>query len=179
MEDVFWAMMQEMPFSQITCKELYRRANVSHNTFYYYFKNIDDVAAQLFDRAAIKELPLMMLSLVAAGQEAKDIVRQIPNFEERFRKVRLMATNASSIIQSYMMDIAINSWLLKLGITEKDMTLEDHVDLTFLIGGAIATLGSEYSNDLNNILAFPQREIGQGLIAKLTSFQERGNKSKA
>ncbi len=37
MEDAFWNMLSEMPYHEMTGKELRGRAGVSHNTFYYYY----------------------------------------------------------------------------------------------------------------------------------------------
>ena len=48
-EEAFWKLLEEMPYNDISIKQLTKQANVNHKTIYYYYKNIDDIAKQLFE----------------------------------------------------------------------------------------------------------------------------------
>lgn len=49
MREVFWELLEEKPYSAITVKLITQRAGVNHNTFYYHFQNIDDMAMRFFE----------------------------------------------------------------------------------------------------------------------------------
>ena len=49
-EDAFWALLEEMPYEDISIKRLSSQANVNHKTIYYYYNNIDDIAKELFEK---------------------------------------------------------------------------------------------------------------------------------
>ncbi len=177
MEETFWQMMEEMPFAQMTCKELYGRAGVSHNTFYYYFGNMEDVAEKMFERAAIKEMPMLVLGSLAAGESYLDTIADIPNIEERFHKIKVMAASDADTLKRYEYETAVNIWFPLLGITTADLTPEDMVDINFALGGAIAVLASEYVTSPAEMFAFAQRKVGQGVVGKLQELKARGAKA--
>lgn len=47
-EEVFWQLLEELPYGQISIKKLADRAGVNHKTIYYYYENIDALAKNLF-----------------------------------------------------------------------------------------------------------------------------------
>ncbi len=176
MEEAFWNMLEEMPYTEMTCKELYGRAGVSHNTFYYYFHNIEDVAECMLDRAMIKEMPAILLSTIGTGQNLDETIRSVPNFDDRFRKVHFIAKNGGPLLKQCFPEALAKFWFPALGIDEADLTPEDYVDFTFILNGAVAILGSDNITDISDVAAFVEREIGRGIVAKISHLRERSGK---
>ena len=44
LSDAFWQLLEEMPYSKITVKEIVDRCQVNRNTFYYHFQDIPALA---------------------------------------------------------------------------------------------------------------------------------------
>ena len=60
MREVFWELLEEKPYSAITVKLITQRAGVNHNTFYYHFQNIDDMAMRFF----VGNVPTKLVDMV-------------------------------------------------------------------------------------------------------------------
>ena len=46
-EEAYWALLESMPHEKITIGQLCTKAHINHNTFYYHYQNIDDLANQI------------------------------------------------------------------------------------------------------------------------------------
>ena len=57
MEDAFWGMLADMPYHKMTSREVCKRSGVSHNSFYYHFENLDDMARQMLNGLFVPERP--------------------------------------------------------------------------------------------------------------------------
>ena len=175
MEDAFWDMLAEMPYHDMTGKEVRVRAGVSHNTFYYYFENMDDMARKMFDRIVITEAPLVILSVMAGDSTIDDAKARIPQGELRIKRISLLARSGSSLLTDMLRETLINAWLNTVGLEEDDLTEADRMDLTFMFGGVITLLSSDYTDDTDLLTAFAQGEIGQGMFRKMQQLAKRGN----
>lgn len=165
MEDAFWSMLAEMPYHEMTGKELRGRAGVSHNTFYYHFDNMDDMARQMFERLAIPEVPLALMSTMAGGAHTVDeLAEQIPDFEERFARMRLLAGSGSPLLTGLIREAIVHTWLAAMGVSEDNLTSDDRVDITYAFGGMLALFGSDLTDEPQVIAAFTQREMGQAVF---------------
>ena len=80
MEDAFWGMLADMPYHKMTSREVCKRSGVSHNSFYYHFENLDDMARQMLNGLFVPELPLALLSVVdGSGETAARLERRGPH----------------------------------------------------------------------------------------------------
>ena len=169
MEDAFWEMLAEMPYHKMTGKELRERAGVSHNTFYYYFSDMDDMARKLFDGLNIAQGPIAAFAALQQGKDPASVAATIPDFRERYRKVCLLAGSGSPMLVGMLRNAALTAWLDAVGLDEAELTTEDRIDLEFAFGGGIAVFASGMVDDPKAFMGFPDREIGRGV---LTKFQE-------
>lgn len=174
MEDAFWNMLSEMPYHEMTGKELRGRAGVSHNTFYYYYESLDDMARKMFEGLNIAQGPLTVLAVMQRGGAPAEVVEAIPDFPERYRRVRLLAGSGSPMIMGMLRDAVTVAWLDAAGLREEDLTPEDRIDLGFAFGGAIALLGSGAIDDPAALAGFSEREVGAGVLAKMQGLAQRG-----
>lgn len=103
-----------------------------------------------------------------------EVVEAIPDFPERYRRVRLLAGSGSPMILGMLRDAVTAAWLAAVGLREEDLTPEDRIDLGFAFGGAIALLGSGAIDDPAALAGFPEREVGAGVLAKMQGLAQRG-----
>lgn len=173
-EDAFWDMLEEMPYHKMTGKEICTRAKVSHNSFYYHFDNMDDMAQKLFDRMIVPEIPAMFLSAFGAGNRIFESIERIPDCEKRFSRMCLLAGSGSPFLIALVRDAVMDAWFQAVGINERDLTVEDRIDLIFICGGAFAVLSSGMASfDSEALRTFPEREVGHGVMEKMTTLAQR------
>ena len=102
MEDAFWGMLADMPYHKMTSREVCKRSGVSHNSFYYHFENLDDMARQMLNGLFVPELPLALLSLVDGSGETAARLEGIPDLQQRLSRMRLLVSNGSPGIVGIM-----------------------------------------------------------------------------
>jgi AcrR family transcriptional regulator len=71
-ETAFWEMLADVPFSKITVSAISSKAGVNHNTFYYHFSSIEDLAEKVFVDNMMPELPEIMLPVLSGGRAEGD-----------------------------------------------------------------------------------------------------------
>lgn len=172
MEDAFWEMLSEMPYHEMTGKELRKRSGVSHNTFYYYFDNIDDLAAKMFDRLVTSEQSRPMLVYLCGGSAADDWADD-PTALDNYSKVRSLAGSASPLLIGMLKRTVVDAWFGNSRAVEACLSLEDRVDLEFAFGGLVAILSSDLADDNAEALrSFAKRDIGLGVATTFTRIYQ-------
>lgn len=180
MEDAFWEMLAEMPYHKMTGKEICIRAKVSHNSFYYHFDNMDDMAQKLFDRLVVPELPGIVLSALGTDNTALDGIKMIPDWDKRFFRMVLLANSGSPLLVNLVKSAVMKAWIQALGIKEADLSDEDRIDIAFILGGMFTLLGDGISSsDPEALSSFSEREVGQGVLKKIASLANRDRCSHA
>jgi AcrR family transcriptional regulator len=173
-EDAFWELLAQKPYHEMTGKQIRDRAGVSHNTFYYYFENLDDMARKIFNRMATPEVPLALMAAMVEGLGAtRGIAERIPDFEQRFTRMRLLAASGSPLLLGLLRNAVVRAWLSAVNLDEADLSVADRADLTFAFGGLMALLGSDLSSDAQVVNEFYHREIGQGVFRTITRLAAR------
>lgn len=167
MEDAFWELLAKYPYQQLTMRKICTRAKVSHNTFYYRFQNLDDMAMQMFDRLVTPEIPLLVLRDSSDGQPISKIAAQVPDIERRFTRIRVLAASGSAMLIDLLYQAVFDAWMEALGIESADLAPGDHIDIRYCIGGMIFVLGSEPQGDFPELSKFYEREVGQGVLKKM------------
>ncbi len=174
MEDAFWGMLADMPYHKMTSREVCKRSGVSHNSFYYHFENLDDMARQMLNGLFVPELPLALLSLVDGSGETAARLEGIPDLQQRLSRMRLLVSNGSPGIVGLVRDEVLSAWLRAIGASEDALSAEDRIDLTFVIGGIMALLGSDaVPSESRAIATFAEREVGRGVIRKMAAIARR------
>lgn len=54
MELAFWDCMKEMPFSEITVRDIVSRAKVNRNSYYYHYDSMWDLAQASVEHAGFR-----------------------------------------------------------------------------------------------------------------------------
>ena len=176
LEAAFWAILAEMPFSTITVSALSARAGVNHNTFYYYFDSIEDMAQKLFERNMMPELPKVLLPLLAAGMADFGEVMADPQVDAHFKRACLFARSDSALLTGILRDSVMRLWLDTVGLKEEDLSQEQQDRLTFVFGGLVAALGDMGEQaSLTRISAIVESPLGKGIFETLSQVAASAN----
>lgn len=174
LETAFWSMLAETPFTEITVSALSARAGVNHNTFYYYFGSIEDMARKLFERNMMPELPQTLLPLLAAGMTDFSGIAEDERLARHFERARLFACSGSSLLTGILRDSIMQLWLDTVGLASDDLDRQSEDRLVFIFGGLVAALGDMGANAtperLAEIVASP---LGRGLFETLAQIASR------
>lgn len=143
LERAFWELLEEMPYGRISVRAISEQARVNHNTFYYHFDGIDDLAMQVID----ENIPGESISMVVAALEGAGIdVRQLRKsleVEERWKRFRLMLRNGDAGLRLAIRDKLLVTFVQAFGLEAKDVGLDDRAKITFVFGGISALASSD------------------------------------
>ncbi|MDR1824012.1 MAG: TetR/AcrR family transcriptional regulator [Bifidobacteriaceae bacterium] len=173
LEDAFWAMLAEAPYREMTMGALARRAQVNHNTFYYYFDNLDAMAAQLLDQNLVPALPARLLAQVPAGVDLREFTDNAELMLHFRRMCLLVGPHGAAWMADRVKQAVLEIWLTTLGLDQTDLDRANAITLTWIIGGLIAVLG-QYGQDLDPAQMGPviQGPLGQGVLASLARLKD-------
>lgn len=143
MRSAFWQLLEERPYSSITVKLVTGYAGVNHNTFYYHFDNIDDMAMSLLYDNMPEELTRAIVSMVSG--KGIDIAQasKIPDMAKRFHRVRLILRNGSPDFVKKVRGQIAEAWIGMLGVTREDVKPPDWAKFNFIWGGVTSLMASE------------------------------------
>ena len=165
----FWELLSEMSYSRITVKKLASRANVNPNTFYYHYDTMDSLAKDAFDDVKLHEIPTIIREQLVHDEafSFSDALEYII-IEDRWKKLRLFITSDSTLLQQHLFNALESFWLSLIGADEGSLSKADHMDLTFILHGAISIMKLQTEQfDLDFIRSLPERPLGQGIMETL------------
>lgn len=141
-ERAFWELLEEMPLRSVNVRMLSQRAGVNHNTFYYHFESIDDLAL----RQIGNNMPSEWFEVAATSfADAELDVRRYstsPDLQQRFRRFRLLLRSADAQLIEVGKRRALDMLLDALGVDPQTLGMHERLKLTFLIGGVTSLLAS-------------------------------------
>ncbi|MDO4442851.1 MAG: TetR/AcrR family transcriptional regulator [Slackia sp.] len=176
-EQAFWTLLDRNGYEGITVSALSRTANVSPNTFYYHYDNIEAVARKAFGENLIRDIPRFILEgrhekLDAVISENKDSLAQ------RARRIALFAASESGILRTIVLESFTRIWMDTIGIDEADLSEEERLSVDFIAHGIVSVLARASTLDLARIYpAFLESSLGQGAIAEMRAIERRHSKS--
>ena len=175
-EDAFFELLAQMPFEDITIRALASTAGVNHNLIYYYYENLQDLAAHALRNVASKELIATALIALLAGAFRPDFFLQNRDLMARFRKLILYARGDSAFLLRLLQDLLKDYWLQQMGRSEDSLSPEETVDLRFILAGLCSLLGDEkLLASPATILTIWERDLGIGIFETLAKISENGS----
>ncbi len=172
-ENAFWDMLAEDSYSHITVAGLAQKAGVNHNTIYYYYENIDDMAIKLFNSNLVPEIPRAILAGTSAQQEILAMLAD-PHLLQRCRRAYTFICSDSEFLVRHAKKTFMHSLLNISHIDYQSLPLEDKIDLEFIVNGMIALIAHPIvDRDPLRIYAMTERPLGQAVIATLNRLTNR------
>jgi AcrR family transcriptional regulator len=172
LEEAFWQLLAEQPYQDLTISALSRRAKVNHNTFYYYFTSLDDMAAELLDANMLYDLPARVFGAFAAGNLDGAALTADPTVMTRFRRIALMvgphgASWQKDALKARVMEV----WLATLGVEKGQLSDRDEVLLGFILGGLLTIVGEyDQAGDPALFAHLIDSPLGRGVLATVTQI---------
>lgn len=172
-EEAFWRLLEEMPYDNISIKQLAAQANVNHKTIYYYYSNIDEMARYLFEEnISMHFTETNPLLAVLSGQHIDFLNHQLS--EVGAKRALLYCKSESPFLNSIFKRYIRKNWLLSLSITEDEMSEDEKMDLEFIISGMISLLGKDFSpNNILRVLRIFDRDLGKAIHRTLLKLKTK------
>lgn len=121
-----------------------RESGVNRNSFYYHYKDINDLAYQAFEHSADNEVSRTLIAaLVSSFQNegAQPFVFDLSVLPYT-RRIMLYAASDSSSLSGLAHDLLKEVWLDTLRLKEDMLSPEERIQVNFIFAGLVATLGS-------------------------------------
>lgn len=142
-EQAFWDLLEKTPYRRLSVRAISERAQVNHNTFYYYFESIDDLAAQVID----ENIPRESISMIVAALDGSFFdVRQLRESvvtEKRWKRFRLMLRNGDSELRHAIRNKLMVTFAQAFGMNPDEIESTDRAKIDFVFGGISALASSD------------------------------------
>ena len=177
--EAFWTQLAATPFPRMSVLGLCRTAGLNKNTFYYHFRDLDDLAEAALAESLPREIAATLALLArekagdrlgkaladgGAGAEAgaelvalRPLARQVndPATVSRLRRMGLVLSPNGAALRDRMLDLVVRVWVEELGLD--DITVRQERLLRFLAGGLVGVLSrvppEEYAHTVTGLLA--------------------------
>ena len=163
-ENAFWSLLAEYSYSKITISVLSKKAEVNHNTFYYYYENIDDMAEKLFKKNLATDILTRIFSDLGNNLSSSFLMKE-PLLALRWERAILFARSDSAFLANVFKTATMNAWLNAANIDRKLLSAEDSLELDFIFSGLSSILGSRAHYNPDIIVTILDRELGAGITA--------------
>lgn len=161
LENAFWQLLEEGPYKNITVRALTQRAQVNHNTFYYHFENIDEMALSLTS----KNVPYELIETVSALIVGREITQRLGDFahdanlEKRFKRLQLLLRHGDAQLVELGKKRIVPQYLSILGVDAENFSANDRARMSFMMGGIIALISNEEVDSFTYYLSLLQGGI--------------------
>ncbi|MGT2799841.1 TetR/AcrR family transcriptional regulator [Streptococcus marmotae] len=178
-ENAFWKLLETEKYTDITVLRIAQDSGVNRNSFYYHYKDMDDLAYQAFKNNARNDASRMMISSILTvltlqdDEKKSDIDMSIlPNS----RRIMLCARSESTYLKQLVNDFLKEIWLDSFSIDESHLTTEEKLQLDFIFAGIVTTLGSqEVEDDPLLMLKLVSSEIGKSMLLTMKKISVAQN----
>lgn len=149
MESAFWDCMGEMPFSEITVRDIVGRAKVNRNSYYYHYDSMWDLAQAAIEHAKFAALARVLLGDSPASDE-DDTDVAASQAEVGFDHLRMLAgENGNQRLLEDAKRAVVNEWLGLFGLDAATLPDELRSSIDFVFGGVTALLAADRSGGLD------------------------------
>lgn len=159
-EQAFWDLLEEKPYRDLTVRELAERAQVNHNTFYYHFGNIDELALSVVETIVGKPPFASLLDDILRGGADVAPLLEDGGSELRYHHARLLLGSGSPDLVKLMQRIVFGSWLENLGLDSTMLSPDDWAKIDFVWGGLAALISGEQADSFQEYLSLLEGGVG-------------------
>ena len=170
LEAAFWQLLSEKPYESITVSELAHRAGVNHNTIYYHYESIDDMAMDFFDKGIPEDIAGLFDAVINRGLSMADIAGMNANVMIQWRKAYLFLKSDSRFLMQHLRKRMTDYWCQSQDIQQESLTDDQKLDLEFIFTGMSIVIKYAFDHgDPMKVGAFMNRPLG---IAALKTLKE-------
>lgn len=174
-ENAFWSLLETEKYSDITVLRITQEAGINRNSFYYHYKDIDDLAYKAFKNNADNEVSRILISTLLSSFRDNYTA---PVFDMSIlpysRRVMLCAGSDSPYLVQLVKDLLIDVWFDSMSIKEELLSEDERMQIRFITAGIVAVLGSNEVKDNPMFMSvLSQTEIGKAIISTMKEISKR------
>ena len=159
-EAAFWELLEEMPFRSISVRMLSQRAGVNHNTFYYHFDSIENLALNVVTENIPDEFFEIAGTMFHGGEPNFSQYSHSADLEQRFKRFRLIVRNGDAHLIATGKKRLIERLLDGLGVDAHTLGAHERAKLQFFIGGVTSVLSSDEIQNFQQYLELIDDGLG-------------------
>ena len=162
MEAAFWDCMKEMPFSEITVRDIVGRAKVNRNSYYYHYESMWDLAQESIEHAKFAALARVLLGYGTADAD-DDADASAKQAHAGFDHLRVLASeNGNQRLLEDAKRAVVGEWLTAFDLDANTLPSTKRSSIDFVFGGLTALLAPGQSENLD---AFEETVDGSELLS--------------
>lgn len=151
----FWKLYEQKPLERISVKEVCEGAGVNKTTFYYHFRDIQEVLASIEQECLPLEAPEMLVELLIAEDRAEVVSRFLSKMGARFeRYCVLLSSRGDPDFAKKAKETMALRWCEKLGIDYDALPPDARLTIRFSMGGAISIFADHGDGEPFDVDAF-------------------------
>lgn len=184
-ENAFWDLLKTERYADITVLRVSQEAEVNRNSFYYHYRDINDLAYQAVKHNVEHEVSgAWVAGLLAAFQGNADwpIVTADAAILPHAERIILCVRSDSSYLKKLITDFLRKVWFDSFSIDEERLSTVEKLQADFIFAGLIATLGSrEIQESPLSMSLLVQTELCKSIlltIEKIASAQKNDSREK-
>ena len=181
-ENTFWKLLETEQYAQITVLRICQESGTNRNSFYYHYRDIDDLAHTAFKNNAAADVSASLLSsLFSSFQKTADQSAIVfdPTILPRSKRIMLCAASDSDFLNRLVRDLLKQTWFEALAIDEGQLSVIDALQVDFIFSGLTAVLGRTEIKDSPFLMPeLARTEIGTAAIATMKRISDK-QKSRA
>lgn len=171
LEEAFWSLLERYPYEEITIKALTMEAKINHNTFYYHFQNMDEMAEKFFrNRIPFEALPDldMDMSRIIDLMDKKDS-EEFANWQ----RISLFTCRGSEVLESIFRKVMREHWFSDNPKIKKEDLDEDQMSLVdFVESGMVDIIAhSRRNNSFSVLVSFMKSPIAEAIRSTMTEWE--------
>ncbi len=170
-ENAFWKLLETEHYADITVSRVCQESGTNRNSFYYHYRDIEDLAYHAFMDNAGNEISRTLISALLSSfqdEDGKTTVIFDPSILPHSKRIMLCARSDSPFMNQLVMDLLKQIWFESLSIKEELLTNEEHMQVVFIFAGLVAVLGSqEIQESPLSMATLSQTEIGKAIISTM------------
>lgn len=164
-EAAFWELLAQESYAKISIRKLAAKAKVNHNTIYYYYQNIDEMAIAFFHCNISDELLQQLMRMFLTDDAQMDIVLTEELYFKYRRGCLFLRGESNFLINIFKVSLR-DAWLNLVGRSYAELEPKDKIMVDFIFSGLIAVIANPLMLETPALLpAILHTEIGQGLVA--------------
>ena len=174
-ENAFWSLLEKERYSDITVLRITQEAGMNRNSFYYHYKNIDDLAYKAFINNANNETAKTLVStLLSAFRENQYPLKFDMSILPYTEHIMLCARSDSPYLNQLVKDLLMRIWFESMSIKEDLLSEDEKMQVLFISAGFVEVLGSqEINNNPLSMTVLSQTEIGKAIITTMKNIALR------
>ncbi len=168
LEAAFWELMAEEPYDSITIAQLADRAGVNHNTIYYHYGCIDDLAIAAFERGIPDNIESIFEAVINGGSVPLGQIQPGGAIFQQWEKGYLFLNSGSSMLVQHLQKRLIDYWCQATLVRKEDLTDDQRLDLEIIFTCMTTVMKRAFERgDPSCVASMLRRPLGKAAIATL------------